>query len=146
MSDALRQEFSLSAYSLAGRTCENMLANGCLRSGTQPNMPVALVFEAGDRGYGKLQDDCKRERMHSSDLPPQERCLTEGRTIEPGLCPCKLRIGWLGKSIVPYRLFMKANWSRRRDALAHAGISQASWYMGVYTPENIQDMEANIDL
>lgn len=56
MSEELRKQFRLCAYSLAGLTCERHFRSYVLQEwhGSRPDMPVRMVFEHGDEGFGNL--------------------------------------------------------------------------------------------
>jgi hypothetical protein len=150
MSDAMRQEFSLSAYSLAGRTCEKYARKWVFEEwhSADPNMPVALVFEAGDRGYGKLQERLTKEKgCIPPTFRPKKDTLRKDGTIESGFVPLQAA-DWLAWEV------NRATQTFYEDKLESE--DEMRWpmqeflrlhgYMGVYTPENIQDMEANIDV
>lgn len=57
MSETLRDELRLSAFTLAALTCEKDFRRYLLSEwkGTNPNMPVRIVFEHGDEGFGDLE-------------------------------------------------------------------------------------------
>lgn len=56
MSAEMRAKFRLSAYTLASLSCERQFRKWVLQdfSGCNPNMPVRMVFEDGDEGFGDL--------------------------------------------------------------------------------------------
>jgi hypothetical protein len=62
MDAKLKEEFALTAYSVAGRTCEKHAREWVISEWKNRNIIVELVFEEGDLGKGKLQqrlaDDC----------------------------------------------------------------------------------------
>lgn len=148
MSEPLRQEFSLSAYSLAGRTCEKQARQWALEEWKNPEMAIGLVFEAGDRGYGKLQERLTKEKgcIPPTFRPKKDRLRDDG-TIEPGFVPLQAA-DWLAWEVnratqTFYEDKLESEddvrWPMQEFLMLHG-------YMGVYTPENIQDMEANIDV
>jgi hypothetical protein len=132
----LREEFSLCAYSLAGRTCEKQVREYVATHFTR-DTPFAVIFEAGDKGKGKLQ---KR--------------IAEDSGLQATFMPKKDAIALQAADWLAYEL----NKMARR--FADGGLeseSQLRWPMreflryppgplGVYTPEDIKEMEKKVEL
>lgn len=88
-SDELHEKFALCAYSLAGRTCEYR-AREWVKSEWKscPEMTIALVFEAGDQGHGKLQEGLRADsgRIPANFRPKKDMQRDDGM-IEYGFVP-----------------------------------------------------------
>ncbi len=147
----LREEFALNAYSLAGRTCEKFARQWLVQEWTWPGKqtPVELVFEAGDRGKGKLQ----------------QRLMADFGVIPPVFKPKKDTVLEDGIVLAGFVPLQAANWFAYEMNLATQKFydgkleseSQLRWqmqeflryppgHMGIYTPENIAEMGSMIEL
>jgi len=154
MSAELREEFSLCAYSVAGRTCEKDVRMWLLQDPDwrgpllRGNLSVELVFEAGDHGYGRLQ---KRLAADSSIPPifrPKKNTTLDGGIVQPGYVPLQAA-DWLA-----YELNLA---TQRFSGGKLESESQLRWamqefiryppgYLGLYTPKDLKEMEAGIEL
>jgi hypothetical protein len=58
MSEEIRGKFQLTSYTLASLSCEKQFRKWVLRefAGSDPKMPVRMVFEHGDEGFGDLSE------------------------------------------------------------------------------------------
>ncbi len=88
MSEELRVEFLLNPYSLGGRTCENLARHWSLKEWKAPEMKIAIVFEAGDVGQGKLRLSLIEKSGHIPPTfrPNRDTPCADGY-IEPGFIP-----------------------------------------------------------
>lgn len=80
MNSQLKEEFSLVAYSVAGRTCEKKLREWVTAEWKNPSTEVELVFEEGDKGKGKLQKRLSDDRCFSPTFRPKKDCVEDGTT------------------------------------------------------------------
>jgi hypothetical protein len=83
MSETLRDELRLSAFTLAALTCEKNVRRYILDEwrGSNPQMPVRLVFEDGDEGYGDFSDWLKS----STGTIPSVRAYKKDAVLDDGI-------------------------------------------------------------
>jgi hypothetical protein len=83
LSEELRKGFRLCAYSLAGLNCEKQVRQHLLKEwkSSDPQMPVRIVFEHGDEGFGSL---CDWLRSAQGTIPPS-RAYKKDTVQEDGL-------------------------------------------------------------
>jgi hypothetical protein len=131
----LRKEFALCAYSAAGRTCEKQVREYVATHFTR-GTEFAVVFEAGDKGKGKLQ---KR--------------IAEDSGLDVKFLPKKDAIPLQAADWLAYEL-NKAVGKFGQGTLESE--SQLRWPMrefltyppgpiGVYTSDDIREMEKNVE-
>jgi hypothetical protein len=144
MDDDVTEEFSLSAYSLAGRTTEKTIRQWILSEWTKTT-PVVIVFEAGDKGIGKLQKRLTEDGCFPPTFRPKKDTPGKDGIIEYGYVPLQAA-DWLA-----YELSIAV---RQIDAGEVEEIAQLRWPMqqfhstlgepGVYGTENIKELEMNL--
>jgi len=106
---------------------------------------IALVFEAGDRGMANSRNDGKEKGCIPPTFRPKKDALRKDGTIEPDLCPASC--GWLAwKSNRAIQTFYEGNWSPKKRCAGPCRNFSGFRVHGRLTPENIQDMEGNIDV
>jgi len=145
-----RKQFAQTAYSVAGRTCEKYARHWVMSEWKMcPETTFALVFEAGDRGHGELQERLRKDlgQIPASFLPKKDRRRDDG-LMEYGFVPLQAA-DWLA-------------WELNRAARdfyekAAESESQLRWpmqqflgrpdgYLGIYTPQNLAEMDNMIAL
>jgi hypothetical protein len=138
-----QKEFSLNAYSLAGRSC---VADVALwkRQEAMSHVPIAYVFEEGDDGVGLLTD----------------RMLKDGHS-RPHFLPKKDRTGPDGSPINAYTPLQAADMlayelaKRTNDVLNGKGDTKFRWALrefdripgepGMYSPKDLTDLDKNLN-
>jgi hypothetical protein len=149
-SDAVRKEFALRAYSLAGRTCEKYARKWAIEDWRLTReMKLALIFEAGDRGHGALQGRLTRDGGHiPANFKPKRDTARDDGTIERGFVPLQAA-DWLAWEVNRatrdfYEGKVKSEselrWAMRRFLKAPVG------FMGIYTLENFHEIEGRLQL
>jgi len=149
MSEDLREEFLLNAYSLAGRTCEKLARQWNLKEWKNPEMQLVAVFEAGDAGQGKLQQCLTKDRGHipPNFRPNRDTVCADGR-VEPGFIPLQAadwlayEVNWATQKFFGGKLeeFSQLRWPMQEFEKYPLG------YMGIYTPEDLKEMEEGFEL
>ncbi len=146
MTADLRDEFALCAYSLAGRTCEKQVREYILSHFTR-DTPFAVVFEAGDKGKGKLQ---KRLAEDSGLVPTFRRkkdTILEDGLVERGFIPLQAA-DWFAYEV-----------NKMAEKFGDGSLkseSQLRWPMqeflrnppgplGVFLAENIKDLRIKME-
>jgi hypothetical protein len=150
MDEEFREQFSLCAYSLAGRTCEKYARKWILEDWRRsPDMPIALIFEAGDKGYGKLQEKLVRDMGH---LPPNFRLkkdtLRDDGMVERGFIPLQAA-DWLAWEINRAARDLYEGKASTEHDLRWPMQQFLRWpfgFMGTYTPQNLKEMESGFVL
>jgi hypothetical protein len=150
MSEDLREQFALCAYSLAGRSCEKYARKWAMEEWRScPEMVIALVFEAGDRGQGKLKQKLIADSGHiPPTFRPKKDTLRDDGMIEPGFVP--LQAGdWLAWEINratkdAYDGKLKSVESLRWPMREFLGCPLGR--MGIYEPRNVTELETGLDL
>jgi hypothetical protein len=151
MSEELREQFALCTYSLAARTCEKYARLWLMEEWrTSPEMPSALIFEAGDRGYGKLQERLANDPGHIlPNVRPKKDIVRDDKSIEQyGFVPLQAA-DWLAWEV------NRATRDFYEGKLESE--SQLRWpmqeflryphgHMGIYTSEDIKEMESGMEL
>lgn len=87
MTPALKQEFALTAYSVAGRACEKKVREWILAEWKNHDMAIELVFEEGDLGKGKLQKRLDDDRCFSPTFRPKKDMISDGGIVRHGFIP-----------------------------------------------------------
>lgn len=147
----MRELFVESAYSLAARTCEKYARHWVWKDWRScPEMQIAMVFEAGDPGQSRLQERLRKDlgQLPANFRPKKDTPRDDG-FIEYGFIP--LQAGdWLAWEL--------NRATRDADKGVVESTDQLRWPMqqflghpmvgrlGAYTPENLQEMDKNIDL
>jgi len=93
----LREEFALSAYSVAGRTCDKNL-RGYMTETYPKTTPFAIVFEDGDIGKGKLIKRLKDDMGTRINFRPQKDKTLEDGLVECGFIPLQAA-DWLAHEV-----------------------------------------------
>jgi hypothetical protein len=146
MNAAIAEEFSLEAYSLAGRTTEKHIREWVAEEWSRSTL-VAIIFETGDKGKGKLQKRMTEDGCFPPNFRPKKDTVKEDGTIEKGYVP--LQAGdWLayehsiavkqvesGEVTEPSQL----RWPMQQFLSIPGNVS-------AYTAENLKEMEKNINL
>jgi hypothetical protein len=87
MNPQLKAEFSLVAYSIAGRTCEKRLREWVIGEWKNPDTGIELVFEEGDKGKGKLQKRLADDGCFTPTFKPKKDLVGEDGKIIYGFVP-----------------------------------------------------------
>lgn len=150
MSENLRDQLLLSAFTLAALTCEKNVRRHILseRRGSNPNLPVRLVFEHGDEGFGDLTHWINS----SSGAIPVSRAykkdtLLEGGLISYGFIPLQAA-DWLA-----YELGLSV---RQMESGRVKKISDLRWPMqefthvlgdaGTYYARDVKEVERKLEI
>jgi hypothetical protein len=134
MDAKLREHFALNSYSLAGRTCERQVREYVACHFT-PTTEFAVIFEAGDKGKGKLQkriaDDSGLQATFTAkkDYIPLQAADWLAYELNK-----MAKLGETGRLESESQL----RWPMREFLRYPAGP------IGVYTPEDIKEMEAKV--
>jgi hypothetical protein len=146
LDEQLAEEFSLNAYSLAGRTTDKHIREWIIAEWTR-STPIAIVFESGDQGIGKLQKRLTEDGCFPPQFRPKKDTIRKDGTIEHGYIPLQA-----------------ADWLAYESCLAvqqvEGGkineIADLRWPMrefvripgepGVFTTENIRELEKSLNL
>ncbi|GEM_PF-3888161 len=150
MSPQLRDEFALGAYSLGGRTCAKYARQWVLEEWTwkDKQTQVEMVFEAGDKGQDKLQ---KRLVADSAIIPtfkPKKDTTSEDGIIQAGFIPLQAA-DWLAYELnLATQKFYEGKLEYLSDLRwpMQEFLQYPPGYLGVYTPENLKEMESGIEL
>lgn len=141
----LRERFALSAYSLAGRTCDKGVRDWVGSEVGFRGKPYEVVFEAGDRGKGKLQKRLLEDYKTVPIFRPKKDAVLEDGTFVSGYIPLQAA-DWLANEV---------NRMAKQFPGTLESLEQLRWpmrefyqyphgFMGYYTPENLQVMEMGI--
>jgi len=135
MDEKLREGFALCAYSLAGRTCEKQLRE-YLASHFTRETEFAVIFEAGDKGKGKLQKRISEDSgLQVTFLPKKDFVPLQAAdwlAYEANKMAAKFGEGTL-QSESQLRWPMREFWQYPPGPL------------GVYTPEDIKEVEKKVE-
>jgi hypothetical protein len=86
LDDSVRQEFSLTAYALAGRASAGDLRQWALSEGEGlEDTPFALVFEEGDAGQDKLKTRLEEDGFNVNFRPKKDEM--KNGILRPGFVP-----------------------------------------------------------
>ena len=145
MNESLTDEFSLSAYSLAGRTTEKKIREWIISDWTKTT-PIVIVFESGDQGIGKLQKRLLEDGCFPPTFRPKKDTPQKDGTIEYGYIPLQAA-DWLA-----YELSIVV---RQIDSGEVREIAQMRWPMqefhhilgepGLYATEDIVELEKGLE-
>ena len=143
----LREEFSLCAYSLAGRTCDRFVREWIKREPGFRGKPYELVFELGDEGKGKLQKRLAQDYKTFPIFKPKRNRQLEDGTLLPAFIPLQAA-DWLANEVnrmakqFPGTLesLEQLRWPMREFTQYPPG------FMGTYTPENLKEMETGMEV
>ena len=147
MSTELRNEFALCGYSLAGRTCEKQVREYIL-SHFSRDTPFAVVFEAGDKGKGKLQQRLAQDSGLIATFKPKNDIVSENGLVEHGFVPLQAA-DWFAYEV--------NKMAEKFGDGSLESVSQLRWPMqeflqyppgpmGVFLPENIQDLQMKMQV
>ena len=146
----VRRNFVESAYSLAARTCEKYGRLWVMSDWKMcPDMKAAFIFEAGDKGQHRLRERLRKDFGHiPPNFRPKKDTRREDGSMEHGYIPLQAAdwFAWETNRAV-----------RDADAGRVDDVSQCRWpirefvrcpygHMGVYSPENLRDMDKMIEL
>jgi hypothetical protein len=149
-----RQEFAESAYSLAARTCEKHARHWLMHDpwwAPCKHMRVAAIFELGDDGQdeGKMRDRLRKDYGHiPPTFKPKKDTPREDGVIEEGFVPLQAA-DWLAWEI------NRATRDYFSGAINSEGqmrwpmqqfLNRPSPYMGIYTIDELNEMNKTIDL
>jgi hypothetical protein len=150
MSEELREQFALCAYSVAGRTCEKYarkwVAERWTWKGKQTS--VEMVFEAGDKGKGKLQKQLADDNVLFPIFKPKKDTLLEDGTIQAGFVPLQAA-DWLAYELnLATQKYYDGKLESETDLPwpMQEFLSYPPGYMGIYTSENLKEMESGLEL
>jgi hypothetical protein len=150
MNESVRKEFALSAYSLAGRTCEKYARKWASEQWrANAEMPLALIFEAGDRGHGKLQERLRRDLGHiPANFRPKKDTVRADGAVEHGLMPLQAA-DWLAWEVNRatrdyYEQKLESESSLRWPMQEF--LRYPPGHMGIYTPNDLKEMETGFEL
>ena len=142
MSAELRREFALCAYSLAGRTCEKRAREwGVKTFGGGKPVPVELVFESGDKGYGNLQKNLGQGRFKPIFRPKKDEA--KDGVVQKGFTPLQAS-DWLASEVNRAAKQMlegrvegtpDLSWAMREFTRHPTG------FLGTYTSDNLKQLE-----
>jgi len=134
MDAKLREEFALCAYSLAGRTCEKQIREYVATHFTR-DTEFGVVFEAGDKGKGKLQKRISEDSGLQVTFKPKDFIPLQAAdwlAYELNKMSAKFGEGSL-ESESQLRWPMREFWRYPPGPV------------GVYTPEDIREMEKKVE-
>jgi hypothetical protein len=97
MSPSLIADFSLNAYSVAGRTAEKQVREWIMQEWS-PTTPVELVFEEGDADHGKLMQRLKDDAGFEPIFRPKKDTVRPNGTMAYGYIPLQAA-DWLAYEI-----------------------------------------------
>ena len=147
-----RRQFAVNAYSLAARTCEKYARLWVMKDWNMcPEMQIAIIFESGDQGQGELQERLRKDQGHlPANFLPKRDTLREGGFTEHGFVPLQAAdwLAWeLNRAARDFDSYNKGigpephlRWPMERF------LERPDGYLGVYTPENLKDMDNMIAL
>jgi hypothetical protein len=147
---ALRKQFAATAYSVAARTCEKYARHWVIKEWNRcPDIQIALIFEAGDQGQGELQERLRKDQGHlPANFRPKKDTRREDGSIEYGFVPLQAAdwLAWeLNKASRDFYKEAAESESQFRWPLQQF-LARPDGYLGIYTPENLQDMDNMIEL
>lgn len=136
MSTELRNEFALCGYSLAGRTCDKQVREYILSHFTRET-PFAVIFEAGDKGKGKLQKRLAQDSGLRATFKPKKDFVplqaADWFAYEVNKMAAKYGDGSLGST-------SQLRWPMREFLQYPPGP------MGVFLEGNIQDLQMKMEV
>jgi hypothetical protein len=148
MSEELRKKFRLSAYSLAGLTCERHLRRYILKEwhGSRPEMPVRMVFEHGDEGFGSLCDwlTSAEGTIAVSRVYKQDTVQADGLKI-PGFIPLQAA-DWLAYELGLSMRHLESGRLRKYSDLRWPmqEFTRVLGDAGTYSANEIRDVEKKL--
>lgn len=147
---AMRKEFALGAYSVAARTCEKYARHWVVNDWKMcPEMGIALVFEAGDQGQGELQERLRKDQGQlPANFRPKKDTRREDDSIEYGFVPLQAAdwLAWeLNKATRDFYGKGIESESQLRWPMQQF-LGRPDGFMGIYTPENLKEMDNRIAL
>lgn len=147
MDAALKEEFALTAYSVAGRTCEKHAREWVLAEWKNHDMPVELVFERGDKGQHLLQKRLADDNCFLPTFKPKLDTMEDG-ILQPGFIPLQAA-DWLAYEL---SLAMK----QAESGKTVESTTELRWAMqeflgihgntGVFTIEDMQQFQKMLEL
>jgi len=148
MNPQLKEEFSLVAYSIAGRTCEKKLREWVIAEWKNPSTVVELVFEEGDKGKGKLQKRLLDDRCFSPIFRPKKDFVEEDGTTRCGFVPLQAA-DWLAYELSVAMKNAEAGKLADSDEdfrWAFREFLKIPGNTGVFTVEDMKQFESMLEL
>jgi hypothetical protein len=143
----LREEFALTAYSVAGRTCDKGVRQWIATEPGFRGNPYEIVFEEGDRGKGKLQKRLAEDYKTFPLFKPKKDTQLEDGSIRPGFIPLQAA-DWLANEV--NRMAKQfPNTLESSDQLRwpmQQFIQYPPGFVGTYTAENIKELESGLEI
>jgi hypothetical protein len=93
-----RDEWHLNAYSLAGRSCAKQINEWMLEEPGFRSSSLALVFEEGDVGAGKLHNRLVEDGYQAPDFRPKRDQVTPEGVLKPAFVPLQVA-DWLANEV-----------------------------------------------
>jgi len=144
MDERLREQFLLTAFTLAGRTTEKQIREW-IKSDWTPTTPVVIVMESGDHGKGKLQERLEKDGCFPFAFQPKKDTTNKRGVMEYGFVPLQAA-DWLA-----YELSLSVRQFEEGTVQEIAGMR---WPMqqfhrilgepGTYEVEDLREMERKL--
>jgi hypothetical protein len=132
MSEEVKTENYVNAYSLAGRTCVTYLWQW-LRQNQWKTVP-ALIFEDGDKGQDRLRKGMEQDEFPQPVFKPKKDRIRKDGLIEKGVVPLQAA-DWLA-----YESFLAMK-KENLDRWARQEFESTPGEIGVYLPSGIQEIQ-----
>jgi hypothetical protein len=146
----MRKEFALGAYSVAARTCEKYARHWVMKDWNMcPEMAIALIFETGNQGQGELQERLRKDQGYlPANFRPKKNTRRDDGSIENGFVPLQAAdwLAWeMNKATRDFYAKRIESESQLRWPLQQF-LGRPDGFLGIYTPENLKDMDNMITL
>jgi hypothetical protein len=140
----IAEEFSLNAFSLAGRTTEKRIREWIIKEWSKTT-PVAIIFEAGDQGKGKLQTRLSEDGCFPATFMPKKDTVLEDGTVQRGYIPLQAA-DWLAyeSSIAVRQMEDGADYETTQLRWPMREFMDIPGELGTYTPDDIRELERNL--
>jgi hypothetical protein len=132
MSEEVKTENFLNAYSLAGRVCVTYLFKW-LKQERWETVPE-LIFERGDKGQDRLRKGMERDGFPEPIFKPKKDALRKDGVKETGVVPLQAA-DWLA-----YESFLAMK-KENLDSWARREFESTLGEIGVFTPNGIQEIQ-----
>jgi hypothetical protein len=144
-----RRQFARNAYCVAARTCEKYARLWVINEWKMcPDMPMAIIFEAGDQGQSDLQERLRKDQgQFPANFRPKKDTLCEGGRVERGFVPLQAAdwLAWeLNRAVRDYDKGVRSESGLRWPMQQFLG--RPDGFLGIYTPENLRNMDDMIVL
>lgn len=138
LDDALKEEFHLTAYTLAGMACGGDVQMWALREGEGlTQTPFAFVFEDGDIGKGKLKQRFEEVGLGTPYFSPKKDTIENGILV-PGFTPLQ------AADILAYEMSLAVK-RVNFDRWAASELMHMPGRIGIYTEEDIRALEKDLE-